>query len=66
MKKINNPHAVKLHEVWESKNSYYCVIDYLKYGCLLERILMHRRIMMKTNFRKDKMMNNSEIKEIMR
>lgn len=66
MKEVSHPHIMKLYEVWETVNSYYYVIDYIKYGSLLDKILMHRRIMMKIQTKKDQGLKDSEIKEYMK
>lgn len=63
MREVKHGNIINLHEVWESENSYYYVIDYMKHGSLLEKILMHRRVLMKINRKKDQVLKESEIKE---
>lgn len=35
MRKLDNPNIIKLHEVFETQNSIYMILDLLKGGSLL-------------------------------
>lgn len=41
MRQLNNPHNMKLHEVFESDNSLYVVFQLLEGGQLFEKIKVH-------------------------
>lgn len=38
MRKVNNTHVLKLHEVFETENSLYMILDLLNGGQLYEKL----------------------------
>ncbi len=38
MRKLSHPNIIKLHEVYETNNSYYMILDLVEGGNLLDRI----------------------------